>query len=158
MKFANQTHYHDHGLMFAKMWEHLQRHGDTLGYPLQMNSLGQNEYRRLIKQAEVRPIKFHGLHHTCATLLLRAGVPIKVVQERLGHKRVEITLNIYAHALPSMQQDAAARPARLLHSQGISMTSLLATSWWYHRENAVSVASHTAQLPATSDLSAVSLP
>jgi integrase len=87
-----------------------------LGHPLQMDNLGQNEYQRLIKQAGIRPIKFHGLRYTCATLLLQAGVPIKVVQERLGHKRIEITLNIYAHALPSMQQDAAAKLAALLHS------------------------------------------
>jgi integrase len=115
LKLANWAHYHDHGLVFAKEWEHLRRHGDTLGHPLQMNNLGQNEFRKLIKQSGVRPIKFHGLRHTCATLLLQAGVPIKVVQERLGHKRIEITLNIYAHALPSMQQDAAAKLAALLH-------------------------------------------
>jgi integrase len=78
-------------------------------------AIGQNEYRKLVKQAGVRLIKFHGLRHTCATLLLQVGVPIKVVQERLGHKRIEITLNTYAHALPSMQQDAAAKLAALLH-------------------------------------------
>ncbi len=43
-------------------------------------------------------------------------MPIRVVQERLGHQRIEMTLNIYAHALPSMQQDAAAKLAALLHS------------------------------------------
>jgi integrase len=116
LKLPNRGHYHDQGLVFAKEWEHLRRHGDTLGHPLQMNNIGQNEYRRIIQAAGVRPIKFHGLRHTCATLLLQAGVPIKVVQERLGHKRIEITLNIYAHALPSMQQDAAAKLAALLHS------------------------------------------
>ena len=116
LKLANRAHYHDHRLVFAKEWEHLRRHGDTLGHPLQMNNIGQNEYQRIMKAAGVRPIKFHGLRHTCATLLLQAGVPIKVVQERLGHMRIEITLNIYAHALPSMQQDAAAKLAALLHS------------------------------------------
>jgi len=115
LKLANRTHYHDHSLVFAKEWEYLQRHGDTLGHPLPMNSLGQQEHARIIAQAGVRPIKFHGLRHTCATLLLQAGVPIKVVQERLGHKQISITLDIYAHALPSMQQDAAAKLAALLH-------------------------------------------
>jgi len=63
----------------------------------------------------VRPISIHGLRHTSATLLLSAGVPAHVVQRRLGHRRIETTLNIYAHALPSMQQDAARRLASLLH-------------------------------------------
>jgi integrase len=48
--------------------------------------------------------------------MLAAGVPAHVVQRRLGHAKVEMTLVIYAHALPSMQQDAATRLASLLHS------------------------------------------
>lgn len=116
LKLASRMHSHDHGLVFAKEWEHLRRHGDTLGHPLQMNNLGQHEYLSIIKAAGVRPIKFHGLRHTCATRLLQAGVNRKVVQERLEHKKIEITLNIYAHALPSMQQDAATKLAALLHT------------------------------------------
>ena len=80
-----------------------------------MNNLGQREFRKLLKVSGVRPIKFNGLRHTCATLLLSAGVPANVVQQRLGHKKIEITLSVYAHALPSMQQDAAARLAAMLH-------------------------------------------
>ena len=80
-----------------------------------MNNLGQREYAKLIKKAGVRPIKFHGLRYTCATLLLQAGEPAPVIKERLGHKRIEITLGIYAHALPSMQQNAAATLAAVLH-------------------------------------------
>ena len=115
LKLRNGERYHDHGLVFAKQWEELQRRQDTLGDPLQANNLGQREFRKLLKAAEVRRIKFHGLRHTCATLLLQAGVPANVVQQRLGHKKIEITLSVYAHALPSMQQDAAARLAAMLH-------------------------------------------
>jgi hypothetical protein len=42
-------------------------------------------------------------------------VPANVVQRRLGHKKIEITLAVYPHVLPSMQQDAAARLAAMLH-------------------------------------------
>lgn len=114
LKLKNRRQYHDHGLVFAKEWGELSRKHDVLGQPLQMNNIGEREYARLTKAAEVRPITFHGLRHTCATLLFEAGVPVKVIQERLGHKRIEITLDIYAHVLPSMQQVAAAQLAALL--------------------------------------------
>jgi ATP-dependent DNA ligase len=65
--------------------------------------------------AERGRISFHGLRQASATLLLKAGVAPYVDQQRLGHKRIEMTLSIYAHAVPSMQQDAARRLARLLH-------------------------------------------
>ena len=52
-------------------------------------------------------ISFHALRHTHATLLLKEGVPIKVVSERLGHAKASITLDIYAHATKDMQEQAA---------------------------------------------------
>jgi len=58
-------------------------------------------------------LSFHGLRHTHATLALQAGTNVKVLSERLGHSNVTITLKIYAHALPSMQADAAARMEHL---------------------------------------------
>ena len=48
----------------------------------------------------------------------KAGVSPHVVQQRLGHKNIAVTLDIYAHALPSMQQDAARRLGALLHGKG----------------------------------------
>ena len=115
IKLRNRQHYHDHGLIFAKEWGDVTRRVATLGDPLQMNNLGQREFAKLMKTAGVRRIKFHGMRHTCATLLLQAGVPAHVVQRRLGHKRIEMTLSTYAHALPSMQQDAADRLGAILH-------------------------------------------
>lgn len=94
--------YQDHGLIFA--YEQ-----PPFGMPLSANNLGQREFYKLVKAARVRPITIHGLRHTAATLMLKEGIPIKVVSERLGHKKVTITLDIYAHALPSMQRDAATK-------------------------------------------------
>ena len=58
-------------------------------------------------------IGLHGLRHTWATLALKQGIAANVVQERLGHSRVGITLDIYTHVLPTMQADAAAKVAAL---------------------------------------------
>lgn len=55
----------------------------------------------------MRPIRFHDLRHTCATLLLSKDVNPKVVSEMLGHASVSITLDIYSHLLPDMQEKAA---------------------------------------------------
>ena|SRR3712207_5957373 len=49
----------------------------------------------------------HDLRHSAATLLLSRSVPIRVVSEMLGHADVSITLSIYAHVLPDMQDKAA---------------------------------------------------
>jgi len=54
-------------------------------------------------------IRFHDLRHTHATHLLTNGVHPKVAQERLGHSSVGITLDLYSHVLPGMQEDAAAK-------------------------------------------------
>jgi hypothetical protein len=53
--------------------------------------------------------------HTCATLLLQARTPVHVVSERLGHASVAMTMEVYAHILPDMQQEAAATLGALLH-------------------------------------------
>ncbi|OPZ81643.1 MAG: site-specific tyrosine recombinase XerC [bacterium ADurb.Bin429] len=52
-------------------------------------------------------ITLHGLRHSHATTLIAAGVPVKAVSERLGHSTVVITQDIYAHVLPTMQDQAA---------------------------------------------------
>lgn len=115
MKMENRHHYQDHGLVFAKEWGQLTRKYHTLGHPLQMNNLGQREFGSIIEEAKVPTITFHGMRHTCGTLLLKFGEPVKVVSERLGHKGVEITMNIYQHVLPDMQEAAASTIGNILH-------------------------------------------
>jgi integrase len=64
------------------------------------------EFRALLEQAGLPPIRFHDLRHSAATILLSMGVNIKVIQELLGHSDIAITLRVYGHLLPSMQQEA----------------------------------------------------
>jgi len=63
-------------------------------------------------------IRVHDLRHTAATLLLAAGVPVKVVSERLGHASVLVTMGVYAHVLPGMQEEATATLEGLLRGAG----------------------------------------
>ncbi len=60
------------------------------------------------------PIRLYDLRHTTATLLLSDGVSPKVVAERLGHSSIVITLDTYSHVLPTMQDDATERMARMM--------------------------------------------
>jgi integrase len=71
---------------------------------------------RKVEKLGVPTISLHDLRHTHATLLLKAGVPVKVVSERLGHASAAFTMSVYQHVLPGMQAEAAATFARLLES------------------------------------------
>jgi len=57
-------------------------------------------------------IRFHDLRHAHATHMLSSGVHPKIASERIGHSKVGITMDLYAHVLPGMQEDAAARADR----------------------------------------------
>ena len=59
------------------------------------------------KRLDLPHIRFHDLRHTHATLALQTGVHPKIVSERLGHTSTAFTLDIYSHAVPTMQADAA---------------------------------------------------
>ena len=63
----------------------------------------------------LRNLRFHGLRHTCASLMLGTGENWKIIQERLGHAKASTTMDIYMHAAPGMQQQAAQRLGVLLH-------------------------------------------
>jgi integrase len=76
------------------------------GAPMQPRSLSQ---MWAACSTHLPRIRFHDLRHAHATHMLSAGVHPKVASERLGHSKVGITLDLYSHVLPGMQEDAAAR-------------------------------------------------
>lgn len=72
-------------------------------------------FKRLLKAARITTdVRFHDLRHTHATLLLADGVNPKVVSERLGHSNIRITLDTYAHVLPTMQEEAVKSIEKIL--------------------------------------------
>jgi integrase len=77
--------------------------------PLRRSNLHRRSWKPLLERAKLPHVPFHALRHTAATLALAAGVNPKVVQERLGHSSIALTLDTYSHAVPTLGRDAAAR-------------------------------------------------
>jgi integrase len=78
------------------------------GAPMQPTFI-THEWLRAIKGTALPQYRFHDLRHAHATHMLSSGTHIKVASERLGHSKVGITLDLYSHVLPGMQEDAAAK-------------------------------------------------
>ena len=74
-------------------------------------------FTQALKAARLPEIRLHDLRHTHATLALRAGIHPKVVSQRLGHATISITLDTYSHAIPAMQEEAAALIAELVFAK-----------------------------------------
>src|ERR1700730_16500615 len=66
-------------------------------------------FERLVAKSGLPKIRFHDLRHTHATLGLAAGIHPKVMQERLGHSSITITLDLYSHTIPALGAEAADR-------------------------------------------------
>jgi integrase len=104
--------YHDQDLVCAR----------ANGSPWPPDSF-TSSFSEFIRKTSVSVVRFHDLRHTHATHLLRHGIHPKVVSERLGHSTVGITLDVYSHVLPDMQEEAARRvdaALRLAVSQSAS--------------------------------------
>ncbi len=93
----------DHGLVFCT----------HAGRPLGWRNVSR-EFKGLLKRAELPDVPFHALRHTAATLLLFQSVHPKVVQERLGHSTISMTLDTYGHLLPGLGRAVADRLDALL--------------------------------------------
>jgi integrase len=69
--------------------------------------LREQQPRQFLIDAEVRPIRFHDLRHTFATIHLLAGKSVVYVKEQLGHSSVQITCDIYGHYIPGGNREFA---------------------------------------------------
>jgi len=93
----------------------VRQSGDSLvcgrvdGEPKQPASL-THEFTYLVGRLRNFPrVRFHDLRHSHATHLLAGGVHPKIVQERLGHSTIAVTMDIYSHVTPGMQNEAVAK-------------------------------------------------
>ena len=98
--------YHNLDLVFAS----------EVGNPLHYRNLTQRHYEKILENARLKEDGFvlYSLRHSCATLLLLAGVNPKIVAERLGHTSVKMTLDTYSHVLSDMQKGASEKLDALL--------------------------------------------
>jgi integrase len=79
------------------------------------------DFKDTLQRAGLPNIRFDDLRHTAATLMLKQSIHPKVVQERLGHSQISLTLDTYSHVLPSMQEEAAEELDILLTPISISV-------------------------------------
>ncbi|PGS03258.1 site-specific integrase [Bacillus pseudomycoides] len=87
-------------------------HGKPL-YPSHITK----KWHKFTKKHELRHVNFHGLRHTSATLLLEAGENMKVISSRLGHSRINTTIDIYTHSLQSADRGASSKLESLITSR-----------------------------------------
>jgi integrase len=81
---------------------------DLEGKPLLPNTVTHN-WIKLVRRTGIKPIRLHDARHSHASLMLKQGTHPEVVQERLGHASIQVTLDIYSHVAPGLQEAAAAR-------------------------------------------------
>ena len=77
------------------------------GEPISPTNFSRRYFKPLLKKCDISSdFTFHSLRHNHAKLLLRQGVNPKIVQERLGHSSIKVTMDTYSHVLPDMQRQA----------------------------------------------------
>lgn len=86
-----------------------------IGTPVDRSNLLKQHFQPALRKAGLpSSVRLYDLRHSCATLLLAAGVHPKVASERLGHSSVIMTLDTYSHVLPDMQREATAKLGEIL--------------------------------------------
>ena len=95
IQLAAGRKWQDYGMIFST----------RIGTPIHPRNLVR-EFKKLLSDAGLPPIRFHDLRHTAASLMLNNNIPLIVVSRHLGHSRPSITLDKYGHLIPTMHVDA----------------------------------------------------
>ena len=102
-RLAAGARWRDSGLVFTT----------TIGTPVDRGRL-HKIFKAMLRSAGLPDIRYHDLRHTAATLLLAQGVDPRTIMETLGHSQMSLTLNTYAHVMPALQREAAAKMDAIL--------------------------------------------
>jgi len=111
---TNKRVQREESLRYGELWTDtglVATHEDGTAINPRLFSAGFAQHARA---AELPPIRLHDLRHSYASPALSAGIPARVVSERLGHANIAITLDTYSHVLPNMQEKAAEQVAQLI--------------------------------------------
>jgi len=119
---SHRKRYLEERMLYAELWEEIWRDSPKArdlvfpaktGGPMNRDNLLKRHFKPLVRAAGLpREATLYTLRHTFATLWLESGENPKVLQEILGHSRIDVTLNIYSHVLPHIQKDAMDRFGR----------------------------------------------
>jgi integrase len=115
---------------------------DPDGGPVRRSNFRQRVFLPTVRDAGLRPLRFHDLRHTAAALAIKAGAHPKAIAERLGHASITTTLNTYGHLFPALDEELAGRLDDMARESGVARL-------WHERPgNVVAMRDRDAETPS----------
>lgn len=105
-RLAAGSRWQDHGLAFP----------NSLGKPLEPHEL-HDGFKAILQKAGLPNLRFHDLRHSAASLMLAQGIPLRSIQDILGHSSIALTANLYAHVGEQLKREAALAMDAILDSR-----------------------------------------
>ena len=91
---------------------------NTNGGPIAVENLKNRHFFRILKKAGLKRIRLYDLRHTTATILLEGNTHPNIVAERLGHSQPHLTMSVYSHVRPTMQEHATETFRHMVYGKG----------------------------------------
>lgn len=118
---GHQTLQHKERLFAGERWQEYDLiFPSTIGTPMEPRNCVRH-FKETLREANLPNVRFHDLRHSAASLMLQQGTHPKIVQERLGHASISLTLDTYSHVIPTMQEEVAAKIDELLTPIDVSV-------------------------------------